>query len=227
MALVSRGQLVADIREFMDSVGSVRWSDPFIKSVANSVHDAEWSEILNAAPYYRFAQRTVTVDANGQVPFSALNGGSGDAQQNWYRILSVDDGNVVYQETRFQDVPLGTSSSCQNSYDKLYYLVGETLQVLPVQQGTLRISVNYKPTALSDLASDTSAVPFPDNNHFIIVWMAAAQLLLKGGAEPAAASQLRSLAESERATMLNDIRRRSINPTRLAYPDSKYDWSGG
>jgi hypothetical protein len=114
----------------MDGVGSGRWSDTIIKAVANSVFDAEWSEILNAAPTYRFAQRSVTTDANGQVAFSALNGGSGDSAQNWYRIISVTNGNVSYRETRFQDVPLGTSGQAQNSYDKLYYLVGETLKHL-------------------------------------------------------------------------------------------------
>lgn len=227
MAQVSRGQLVSDIREYMDSVGSGRWSDTLIKAVANSVFDAEWSEILNAAPTYRFAQRSVTSDSNGQVAFSALNGGSGDSQQNWYRILSVTNGNVVYSETRFQDVPLGTTANVQNTYDKLYYVVGEYVQMLPVASEALTISVNYKPTAILDLASDNSTVEYPDNNHFILVWMTAAQLLLKGGAESGAAAQLRALAESERVTMLNDIRRRTINPTRLAYPDSKYDWAGG
>lgn len=226
MALVSRGQLVTDIREYMDSVGSQRWSDTLIKAVANSVFDAEWSEILNAAPYFRFAQRSVTSDSNGQVPYSALNGGSGDSAQNWYRILSVTNGNVVYRETRFQDVPLGTTANYQNVYEKLFYLVGETLQVLPVASEALTVSVNYKPTALLDLASDNSTVEFPENNHFIMVWMSAAQLLLKGGAEAGAAAQLRALAESERATMLNDIRRRSIQPTLMAYPDTKYDWAG-
>lgn len=227
MALVSRGQLVSDIREYMDSVGSGRWSDTLIKAVANSVFDAEWSEILNAAPTYRFAQRSVTSDTSGQVAFSALNGGSGDSAQNWYRILAVSNGNVLYRETRFQDVPLGTTNTIQNTYDKMYYLVGETLQVLPATNEALTISVNYKPTALLDLSSDNSTVEFPDNSHFILVWMSAAQLLLKGGAEAGAAAQLRALAESERAGMLNDIRRRSINPTLMAYPDVKYDWAGG
>jgi len=27
--------------------------------------------------------------------------------------------------------------------------------------------------------------------------------------------------------LLDDLRRRTINPTQLAYPDQKYDWAGG
>jgi hypothetical protein len=227
MALISRGQLVSDIREFMDSVGSQRWSDPLIKAVANSVHDSEWSEILNAAPTYTFATRQVQSTSDGQVPFTALNGGAADSQQNWYRILSLTNGNVVYSETRFQDVPLGTTANVQNTYDKMYYVAGNQVQVLPAVAETLTISVNYKPTALLDLSSDNATVEYPENSHFILVWLTAAQLLLKGGAESGAAAQLRALAESERVGMLNDIRRRTINPTRLAYSDSKYDWAGG
>lgn len=226
MALVSRGQLVSDIREYMDSVGSGRWSDTLIKAVANSVFDAEWSEILNAAPYYRFAQRSVTSSTSGTVPYSALSSGSGDSQQNWYRILAVTDGTVMFQHTEFANVPLATTATVQNTYDKLFYLVGETMQIVPATSQALTVSVNYKPTSLIDLASDDSTLDYPENNHFILVWMAAAQLLLKGGAESNAAAQLRALAEAERATMLTDIRRRSTNPTRLAYSDTKYDWAG-
>jgi hypothetical protein len=109
----------------------------------------------------------------------------------------------------------------------MYYVAGNQVQVLPAVAETLTISVNYKPTALLDLSSDNATVEYPENSHFILVWLTAAQLLLKGGAESGSAAQLRALAESERVGMLNDIRRRTINPTRLAYSDSKYDWAGG
>jgi hypothetical protein len=57
--------------------------------------------------------------------------------------------------------------------------------------------------------------------------MASAQLLLKGGTEAAAAANLKALADDDRKTLLDDIRRMTINPTMMAYPDQKYDWSGG
>ena len=96
MATVTLQNYIDQTREYMDAVGSDRWSDDLIKTVLNSVFDAEWSNILNSAPYYKFAQRQVTTDADGQIALSDLDGGSGDAQQNWYRILSVSDGNVLY-----------------------------------------------------------------------------------------------------------------------------------
>lgn len=228
MPTTTRADLIEQTRQYMDAVDSTRWSDNAILTVLAQVYDEEWSNILNAAPYYTFQQMTLTTDSNGQLPFSSLSTGSGDAQKNFYRILSVSDGNVLYDQTAFQYVPLATTTNYLPTYPRLYYLVGTNVQILPVSSGTtLYVAVNYKPTALNDLFSDTSTIDFPDNNQGIIVASAAAKLLLKGGAEVGAANNFRALANEERQSMLDDLRRRTINPTRMAYPDQKYDWSGG
>ena len=228
MATVSLHQLISNTREYMDAVGSTRWEDPIITTVLNSVFDGEWSDILNAAPYYRFAMRQVTTDVNGQFPFTTLSSGSGDSEENFYRIMSISDGNVLYGQTRFQDVPLATTTNYLPTYPRLYYIAGQSVQILPVSPSqSLYVGINYKPTSISDLAGDTSVIDYPDNCHLILVWMAAAQLLLKGGTEAAAAANLKGLADDDRKTLLDDIRRMTINPTMMAYPDQKYDWSGG
>ena len=228
MPVVTRGQLVALTREYMDAVGSQRWSDETIKTVLNGVYDEEWSNILNAAPYYTFQQLSVTTDANGQIPFASLNTGSGDAEKNFYRILSVSDGNVLYDQTEFQYVPLATTTNYLPTYPRQYYYVGEIVQILPVGSGTdLYIAVNYKPPALADLSTDSVVVDFPSNSDTLLAVNAAYKLLLKGGAELQAAMTYKKLADEERQGLLDDLRRRTINPTRMAYPDQKYDWSGG
>ena len=228
MATVTLGQLVSDTREYMDAVGSTRWSDATIKLVLNNVFDGEWSSILNAAPYYRFAIRQVTTDVNGQFAFTTLNSGSGDTQENFYRIMSVSDGNVLYGQTRYQDVPLATTTNYLPTYPKLYYIAGQSVQVLPVSSSLgLYVGVNYKPTAISDLVGDASIIDYPDNSHLVLVWQAAALLLLKGGTEAAAASNLKAMADENRKSLLDDIRRMTINPTLMAYPDQKYGWGGG
>jgi len=228
MASVTRAQLIALTREYMDAVGSTRWSDDTIKTVLAGVYDEEWSNILNAAPYYTFQQLTLTTDSNGQIPFSSLSTGGGDSQKNYYRILSVSDGNVLYDQTQFQYVPLATTTNYLPTYPRLYYTVGTNVQILPVSSGTsIYIAVNYKPTALNDLAADSSTIDWPGNNELLLVAAASSKLLLKGGAEAQAANNYRTLANDERQSMLDDLRRRTINPTMMAYPDQKYDWSGG
>jgi hypothetical protein len=226
MASVTRAQLISDTREYMDAVQSTRWSDSFIQTVLNAVYDAEWSNILNAAPYYRFAQRQVTTDVNGQVPLTALDAGGGDSQQLLYRIMSVSDGNVLYEQTQYVDVPLAATGSAYY-YDRLYYLTGTTLQVLPVGTNvTLTVGLNYKPTALADLSSGAAVLDWPANSHLVLVYQGAYQLLLKGGAEAQSASYLKKLAEEERATLLDDLRRQTTFPTRMAYPDTRIAWGG-
>lgn len=228
MASVTRAQLIALTREYMDAVGSTRWSDETIKTVLNSVYDEEWSNILNAAPYYTFQQLTLTTDSSGQIPFTSLSTGAGDNQKNFYRILSVSDGNVLYDQTDFSYVPLATTTNYLPTYPRLYYYADSFVQILPVSSGTsIYVAVNYKPTSLSDLASDSSVIDFPPNSELLLVAVASAKLLLKGGAEVAAANNYRALANEERQSLLDDLRRRTINPTRMAYPDQKYDWSGG
>jgi hypothetical protein len=225
---ISRAELVQLTREAMDAVNSDRWSDSLITSVLNVVYDDEWSNLLNASQYFTYGMRSVTTDSNGVVAFTSLNTGGGDSQQNFYRILSVSDGNVLYAQTRFQDVPLATTTNYLPTYPRLYYIVGEQVQILPVASGTsLYVAVNYKPTSLSDLATDASNINFPLGGEWIIANEAGARLLNKGGAESGAAQVLKREAAEMRMGLLDDIRRRTINPTMLAYPDQKYDWAGG
>lgn len=225
---VTKAQLIALTRETMDAVASERWSDATITTVLNSVYGDEWSNLLNAQPYYTFAKRTVTTDNDGMVAFSSLNSGGGDSQQNFYRVLSVSDGNVLYTQTRFQDVPLATTTNYLPTYPRLFYTAGQALQILPVAASTtLYVFVNYKPTPFNQLASDSSTIDFPDGGELVIANEAGATLLNKGGAESVAARVLRDEAQRQRATMLDDLRRYTIEPTMMAYPDQKYDWSGG
>lgn len=223
----TRAQMVSLTREYMDAVGSDRWSDSLITTVLGSVFDEEWSNILNAAPYYTFATRTVAQDANGQIALTSLNGGSGDSEQNFYRILNMSDGNANYSETRYQDVPLATSTNYFPPYGYAYYLAGSYVQILPIGSGTsMTIGVNYKPTNIVDLASDSSTITYPEHSELVLVYAAAAELLNKGGAESNAAQTLMMMADKARSSLLDDLRRRTINPTRMAYPDSRGDWGG-
>lgn len=224
---ITKDQLTTLTLETMDAVSNQRWSSDMVARVINSVYADEWSNLLNAQPYYRFAKRTVTTDVDGQIPFTSFDSGSGESKQNFYRILSVSDGNVLYTQTRFQDVPLATTTNYLPTYPRMYYTAGQSVQILPVQSGlSLYVFVNYKPANLADL-SGTTLIDFPDANETIIANEAGARLLNKGGAESVAAKTLRDEANMQRSSMLDDLRRYTINPTMMAYPDQKYDWSGG
>lgn len=220
-----------NVLSFMDADGSGvtgRWTPALILSVAGIVHNTEWSAILNANQYYNFATVSVTTDSSGRVAISSLSTGSGDSAHTFYRILTgPTDGNILWRETDLRYVPLGTQTNYQNPYEYLYYLTGSYFQLLPVQSGlALTVDVNWTPTSIADLASDSSTLNFPAGNEWLLVWVTAATLLTKGGAESQAASDLFSLADGARKSMLGDIGRRTTRPNSALFSDSPQAWGG-
>lgn len=232
MAALTINQLITQTRRLMDAVDSDRWSDEEIADTLSYVYDAEWSRLLQAAPYYRFQSIAATTASDGTFPLSALSTGSGNNEKNFFRILSVNDGTVEYAETRYQDVPLATTSPYLPYLRKFFYLAGTNYQVLPTGTTTLNVVVNYKPTALRDYvdvgATDKWDIPvdWEPNNEMILIYEAAARSLMKGGEAMTTANSFLQMANAERADFLDDIRRRTINPTRMAYSDMASDWSG-
>lgn len=232
MASLTINQLITQTRRMMDAVDSDRWSDAEIADTLSYVYDGEWSRLLQAAPYYRFQTVVVTTAANGTLPLSALSTGAGNEQKNFFRVLSLNDGNVQYQETRFQDVPLGTTSGYLPYLRKMFYLAGENYQILPAGAVTLNAVVNYKPTALRDYVNAGAVnkwdipIDWPENDELLLVYETAGRSLMKGGESLQTASALLKMAADEREEILDEIRRRTINPTRMAYPDLASDWGG-
>jgi hypothetical protein len=170
----------------------------------------------------------VTTDANGQIDLDDLNGSSGDTLERWHRILHVTDGTMSFPETEFAKVPLATTGNHSGAMGKSYYLRGNSLQVLPVASSlALTVSVNHMPQGIADLTAGSVSVEFPENSHSILAKEAASQLLMKGGAEMSAAEAWSKSAEKSRAAMLDQIRRRTMNPTMIGYPDHQLDWAGG
>jgi len=216
----------------MDAVGSDRWSDQELVDLLDYVYDAEWSRVLQAAPYYRFQSVALTTATDGTFPLSSLNTGSGNAQKNFFRILSVNDGDVEYAETRYQDVPLATTSPYLPYLRKFFYLAGENYQILPTGTVALNVVVNYKPTSIRNYVdvgpTDKWDIPvdWPEGSEQVLVFEVAARALLKGGESVATANTFLQMANGERADFLDEIRRRTINPTRIAYSDMASDWAG-
>lgn len=224
---ITRSALEDLTLDFAEGTGSDRWADATVRRVLTEVHQQEWSRILNAAPKYRFGQRSVTTDSDGIVSLDDLNSGSDDTLERWYRILAVTDGDVAYEQVEFEEYPTATTSGYGPSSPRAYYLVGNNMQVLPNTSGrTLTVTVNHRPQLVSSLQASDSIVEFPDGHEMIMAYSAAGLLMMKGATESGPATRLIALANREREKLLDDIARRTINPRVMAYPDSPSDWSG-
>lgn len=223
----TRTQLIANTREMMDATNSARWTDAFVSTVLGIVSGREWSGILSANPYFRFAQRSVTTDASGLAAYTALDSGTGDTAETHYRILSITDGQNIYRETSFMDAPLGTVGNSGYTYRPSWYDAGSNFQILPVSASlALTVSVNWTPPRIDQLSADSVTVDFPDGHEIILCLEAAAMLLSKGAAENDAAQTMRAMADQERTQMYSDLARRAAKPQFLGFSDNSTDWGG-
>lgn len=223
----TKATYLSRMREWMDATASTRWSDNFLYSLLGMTFRNEWSGLLDAAPTYRFGQRSVTTDANGQFTFSGLTSGSGDSAQNINKIITVTDGGqTIWRETDFARVPLATGGTMSAlDFDRTYYLIGDTVQVLPAQAGLgLIVSVNWTPTPIDELSATSVDADFPTGYENLIAVQAAADALAKGGAETGATADLLQLAMTYRQNLYGEIARRTTTPTFLGFSDSAWQW---
>ncbi|MGJ0510186.1 MAG: hypothetical protein ACR652_24330 [Methylocystis sp.] len=218
-------------QQMADASGSQRWDSTAgaageIDQFLGDEFDRSWRRILNASPFYRVAQRTATSDATGRYAIADLtNTTTANAQQRLYRVLRVAINNITYQfQPRSEQEFLAASLGLYRGY--YWYLEGLFLTAMPISASTVAtgIWVNYIPTRIDNLSADTITVDYPDGYERIISLRTAAAMLNKGGAEAEGARYLIAQADQLEAEMLQDLARVSIEPTRIAYPDSAADW---
>jgi hypothetical protein len=224
---MTRDELITLVKAKLESTISDRWTADEYLYTADRIFRDEWGNILDAAPYHRFSSVAITTASDGTFPLSSLDTGSADSQKNFYRILSMNDGSTLYTETRFQDIPLAQFSNYLPYFQKLYYLAGTNYQTLPAGANTLNVVVNYQPTPLLELSSGGVAFDFPAGFEMLLVYGITGELQLKGADDDAVARKnFVAQCDTIRGAMLDELRRRTINPTRMAYPDSASDWAG-
>lgn len=238
MAALTRTTFYEAVINYLDATGvdanlaatttTPRWDKSTILAVGDNVMSEEWSGILDQNQAYRVNTVSVTTASDGTVAVASLTTGSGDTQKVFYRILSgFTDGTVLYRETDFRNVPLGSSTNYQTPYEYLYYLMGANWQLLPVASGTaLSVVVSYTPPSMGNLATDASTIDFPAGAEYILVWRTAAKLLLKGGTQTGPAAALDALADDARKNMYGQIGRLTTRPNSLMFQDLAQNWNG-
>jgi hypothetical protein len=220
-----RTQYIDQARALADAEDSSRWTPATVSALLRVVLRREWRGLLNANPTYRWAQRSVTTDANGRIALDDLDGGTGDDAELFYRVLALSVNDKMYKQGDFRDYPLVLPSN--NYAEELTYIPqGESLQLVPAEAGiTATVWVNHLPQHIDELANDSSLVAFPKGYEMLPCYEAAGLMLTKGGAETGAAADLLAVAEELRADLLADTRR-TTNPLAFRYGDSRGEWGG-
>lgn len=232
----TRAQLRTDVLNWMDAQaagGSSHWDQTAgtgeVDRRLAMVHMQEWRRVLNAIPWYQLTQYQPVTDANGNVPFTALSSGTGDAQQNMYRVLAVASGllgtnGLFYSEVKSQEIPQYLLIASTGIQYNVWFPNGRQITVPGNLSTQLTVWVNWTPTRFDQLASDGSLVALPDDYEDIFALEGAARLLMKGGAETPASLDLKNQAEEQRRDRLQDLARVGIAPWTVASGDSRMDW---
>lgn len=226
---LTKAQLRLRVQRKADAVGSGRWDTSAgvgseTDQVIGVAYDREWIRVLDAAPDLRVTKYTATTNNNGQV--TASNFSSSSAR--FHRVFALYGPNgAVYRRGHFRDY---VAAEEQPSWDRVWYRVGQDLQVLPIEAGaTVKVWVVHLPTTFTGLA-DSAEITVPSDAQSetfqeIVALEAAALLLFKGGAEMTAGQGLQQQAEGLRRQMLNDLARVAEGPTQMRYGDDAGDWS--
>ncbi len=232
----TRAQLRTDVINWMDAAasgGASHWDITAgtgeVDRRLGMVHMQEWRRVLNAMPWYQVTQYTPVTDANGNVPFTALSSGTGDNQQNMYRILSVGSGlaganGLFYTEIKTQEVAQFLQIATTGVQYNAWFPNGRQITVPGNLSTQLTVWVNWTPTRFDQLASDSSLVSLPDDYEDIFALEGAARLLMKGGAETPASIDLKNQAEEQRRDRLQDLSRVGIQPWGVSADDNRWDW---
>lgn len=226
---MTQAQLLAALRDQMDATSSTRWSDATLLSWLGLASWQEWANILNVNNVYYSQSITTTQGATGLIALSALSNGTGDSAKNFYRILSLAqpsgaDQQMFYQEIKYAQAPNPLATQGTTGY---WYRLGTNIQCLPVAAGlSMSVQVNFRPPRVDQLSASSIAVDFPDGYEMLLVHVASAFALQKGGAETQAAAILRKTADDIRSMMLMDIGRQGTRPIVMSSFDSPGDWGG-
>lgn len=234
------GEFNIAVAAYLDGEGSSRWTPTLIRDTGGMVMTNEWSDLLNQNRALRYAARTVTTDATGCVPLSALDrippplippvspDTQGDSAEYFYRVIGgFTDGSRVWVERDAGELPVPLLTGAVAPIAPCFVLTGDRFQLLPAIPGTvLSAAVSHTPPTIAQLATDLSQIQFPRGYEYILVWVTAGTLLLKGAAESQAASDLFALADGARKNMLGDVARRTTRPTFASFSDTAQDWAG-
>lgn len=225
---MTRQTFLTRVRQMSDTLhNAVDYPDELLKDFASMVHLDEWRKLLNEAPYYQTATRSVALDANRQFAWSALSSGSGNARESVYRVLEMTDADgrtILYQQP--DRVTLAQGASAETT-QRLWTRNGANVQTFGTQPNTtITVLVNWTPTPIGALASDSDSFAWVEHWEPVLYYECAAFALSKGGRETGEANELLRMADNLRQRLLADIRRESATPYILGADDQPWEWGG-
>lgn len=228
---MTRAQLMALASEVADAPSSTSaWSTAQVRTWLGVVHWQEWGSLLDRAPQLKQQTSSVTQDSTGKFLKTALNTGSGDTVQNWFRIQSIYDPNAAgnglvpayYTQSTYRLYP---TPQPVTTFPFVWYEFGDYIQMQPpTAGGTLTVVSSWRPCRADLLSSDSANVDFPDGYEAVLAFETAAVMLMRAGRETGAAVDLKTQASEIRQAMLKNVARIGRLGPQVMAADEPGDW---
>lgn len=227
---LTRLQYRTRVLQRMDAAGATRWGSTTTQGVSSEIDNAasvcfdrEWRRMLSIKPELRMESWTPTSDSSGRYLLTDIQTLTGDSQKRLFRVMVFRVDNCTYQEVPAR---LWEGATTDNPMARVYWRRGDYLVALPITASKTVdiIWTCHLPTRPDALSDDTQTCVFPGDYDEVVILEAAKMLLLKGGAETNAASDLAARAEELRQDMLQDVCRTGSRPMEFQYGDSSQDW---
>ena len=217
MAQLTRLQARTLIRQLIDDTASKLWDDTNLDLLTEAAIDELWGELLDWNGWLRSTEQAVTPTSPGYFDLDT-------GLTRFYRLQAVVRGGQTFWPANQRDVLLSNNEAVV-APDNTYAIIGSRVYLFPLDAST-SIYVRYadRPTAYTSLASDATAVPWPDGYHMAYVYEAASRALEKGDREKS--DTFRQRAADEVARMRAYLRKRQIGPIMPWFDRDSLEWGG-
>jgi hypothetical protein len=202
------------VQQLIDDPSAKLWSAANLDVLAEGVIDELWADLLDHWPYLRSTETAVT-GAEGK----ALG-----TLTRFYRLQLVSRGSKVYTPADPKDAVFA-NAEVLSAESRTYTIINNEVFLFPLESSPdFYLRYSTRPTGFAALASDATAVEWPDGHHMAYIYAIAARAMEKGDREQSERFEKR--AEVSLLKLKATLRKQHTGPIMPFMPDSGHDWGG-
>lgn len=226
MALLNKIQARALVRELIDDPAGKLWSTPNLDLLIEGSIDDLWGELLDAFPWLRSTETTVTPTAPGYVLWDSTS----TTIIRPYRVQQVIRSSQIYHWIDPKDVAVAAGVVLY-APDATWTFLGNQLHAFPYSTSALTVRYNTRPEPFTSITpgplpdsdeDDIAFVEWPDGHHLAYVYDVASKALEKGDREDSA--RLGRRAEQAMFRLRAFLRKQQIGGIMPWTSDDSLSW---
>jgi hypothetical protein len=214
-----KGELRAVVQQLMDDPDGKRWSAANLDILIGMVLDDMWSEVLEQSPWFLSILETVsTLTSPGYIDTAS----GGDLAERIFRVQKITRHGDEYSKVVESDVVI--EDAAQLDWNRqVYWWFEDQIWLAPFETTPeVEIRYSYRPTNFNSLATDGTAVVWPDGHEMVMAFRCAGMGMLKAAAEDP--SPLLAVGDRAFSNLKAAIRRRQIGPMVINAMDTSHAW---